>query len=212
MRRNKSDGVSSIFATYFLFQIFPQMDFLCCPRDYSSPWQPSTPPAVITWVRYYMEKSFLMCSTLQIAHTVTLELDCSHKRKTEFEQLPVPFKFISSYINPQNSALWLHYYYLFFFFNCHHKATFCHKLSFDAVWRTSELVARNLVTGMITQELRGKYPIKPEHSHMLCSPVVPLIKKRFPGHSVQSDAFIKIHTIRPTSTKLLINNKRMHSW
>lgn len=104
----------SLLPTSF-FRFSPQMDFLCCPRDYSSPWQPSTPPAVITWVRYYMEKSFLMCSTLKIAHTVTLELDCSHKRKTEFEQASVPFKFISSFINSQNSALWLHRYYIYIY-------------------------------------------------------------------------------------------------
>lgn len=66
MRMNKSgsDCVSSISVIYFLFQISSQMDFLCCPGDHSSPWQPCTPPAVIAWVYYYKEKCCSMYSTL----------------------------------------------------------------------------------------------------------------------------------------------------
>lgn len=70
MRMNKSGSgcVSSISVIYFLFQISSQMDFLCCPGDNSSPWQPSTPPAVIAWVYYYKEKRCSMYRTLSNAY------------------------------------------------------------------------------------------------------------------------------------------------
>ena len=62
--RRWMDCKSSISVIYFLFQISSQMDFLCCPGDYSSLWQPCTPPAVIAWVYYYTEKCCRICRTL----------------------------------------------------------------------------------------------------------------------------------------------------
>lgn len=56
MNKSGSGCVSSISVIYFLFQISSKMDFLCCPGDHSSPWQPCTPPAVIAWVYYYKGK------------------------------------------------------------------------------------------------------------------------------------------------------------
>lgn len=66
MNKSGSGCVSSISVIYFLFQIPSQMDFLCCPGDHSSPWQPCTPPAVIAWVIIIRRKCIMMYSILHM--------------------------------------------------------------------------------------------------------------------------------------------------
>lgn len=80
--RRWMDCKPSISVIYFLFQISSQMDFLCCPGDYSSLWQPCTPPAVIAWVYYYTEKCCRIYRTLLYAYRLFASL-CGESAKHE---------------------------------------------------------------------------------------------------------------------------------